>query len=284
MQMKKQWMITCMAILLLSHTSCVKEETVYETSRVESRNQIKGQRVQDLVHQARHGNAEAYKSLAYCYRDGNGVEKSFMNAMFMYALYCRKTNHPLISIIELFEEGTSYRLLAEIMNSTDLDEETQKKIDLLQQVSPADAKILIPTMDFFANGNHNNILKILQEAETEGSELAGVIQALYYEETKDTTMLHQCLVRIAEKHPFSYLIKARMYEDKYYNEKDFSYIQKAMEYYYKADAHGMLTRMHTYRLLDIYEYYSQEGLLEYNEPEIERLNKIIELGNGKKNQ
>ena len=283
--MKKQWMITCMAALLLSHTSCVKEETLWETSSIESRSQMTEQRVKNLVQQARNGDTEAYKSLAYCYRDGDGVEKSFMNAMFMYALYCRKTSQPLNSIVKLFEEGTTYRLLTEIMNSSNWDEETQKKIDQLQQVAPADAKILMPTMDFFANGNHhNNILKILQEAESEGSELAKVIQVLYYEETKDTTMLHQCLVRIAEKHPFSYLIIARMYEDKYYNEKDFSYIQKAMEYYYKADAHGMLTRMHTYRLLDIYEYYSQEGLLEYNEPEIERLNKIIELGNGKKNQ
>lgn len=283
--MKKQWMITCMAALLLSHTSCVKEETLWETSSIEYRSQMTEQRVKNLVQQARNGDTEAYKSLAYCYRDGDGVEKSFMNAMFMYALYCRNTNQSLNSIVELFEEGTTYRLLAEIMNSSNWDEETHKKIDQLQQVAPADAKILIPTMDFFANGNHNNnILKILQEAETEGSELAKVIQVLYYEEIKDTTMHHQCLVRIAEKHPFSYLIIARMYEDKYYNEKDFSYIQKAMEYYYKADEHGMLTRMHTYRLLDIYEYFSQEGLLEYNEPEVERLKKIIELENGKKNQ
>lgn len=283
--MKKQWMITCMAALLLSHTSCVKEETIWETLSVESRSQMTEQRVKNLVQQARNGDTEAYKSLAYCYRDGDGVEKSFMNAIFMYALYCRNTNQSLNSIVELFEEGTTYRLLAEIMNSSDLDEKTQRKIDLLQQAAPADAKILIPTMDFFANGNHNNnILKILQEAETEGSELAKVIQVLYYEETKDTTMLHQCLVRIAEKHPFSYLIIARMYEDKYYNEKDFSYIQKAMEYYYKADAHGMLTRMHAYRLLDIYEYFSQESLVEYNETEVERLNKIIEFEYGKKNQ
>lgn len=283
--MKKQWMITCMAALLLSHTSCVKEETIWETSGVESRIQTEEQRVQDLVQQSKHGDTEAYKSLAYCYRDGSGVKKSYMNAIFMYAVYCQETGQTLKPTVELFEEGTPYRLLVEILNSTDLDEETRRKMDQLQQVDPADAKILIPMMNLF-NGNYNkNILKILQEAESEGSELASALLVFYYEETKDTTISIQHLIQIAENHPFLFPKIAGIYEERYSINEDFSNIQKAMEYYCKADSHGMLTPKQANHIWSLYDYLSnKKGLLDYNKIEIERFKKIIKPEIGTKNQ
>lgn len=274
--MKKQWLLTCMTALLLSHTSCMKEENVLETSSIESRNQEMEQKVQNLVQQARHGKAEAYKSLAYCYRDGKGVEKSNMNAIFMYLVYCQKTGQNLKASIELFEEGSPYRLLIEILSSPVSDKNTEEKITQLQQSAPADAKVLIPMRDFLVNEKDNNVLKILQEAESEGSELARALQVFYYEENKDTTMYYRYLNQIAEKHPFLYPKIAKIYDERYGMDEDFTNIQKAIECYYKADSYGMLTPRQANNLWSIYDYFSQKGLLDYNEIEVERLKKIIQ--------
>ena len=191
--MKKQWLLTCMTALLLSHTSCMKEENVLETSSIESRNQEMEQKVQNLVQQARQGKTEAYKSLAYCYRDGKGVEKSYMNAIFMYLVYCQKTGQDLKASMELFEEESPYRLLIEILSSPVLDKETKEKIAQFQQLAPADAKAIMAMVDFCMDGRNNNVLKTLQEAESEGSELARALQVFYYEENKDTTMYYRYL-------------------------------------------------------------------------------------------
>ena len=129
--------------------------------------------------------------------------------------------------------------------------------------------------DFLVNEKDNNVLKILQEAESEGSELAKALQIFYYEEKEDTTMYQQCLLRAAEKHPFLYPKIAKIYEERYGRDDDFTNIRKAMEYYYKADSYGMLNPRQANSLWSIYDYFGQKGLLDYDEIEVERLKKII---------
>ena len=129
--------------------------------------------------------------------------------------------------------------------------------------------------DFLVLNQKNNVLQTLQEAESEGSELAGVFQILYHEETKDTAMYRQCLLRLADKHPMLNTKIAQLYETKYVTDDDFPNVLKAMEYYYKADSCGMLTHRQANHLWSIYDYFSQKGLLEYDEKEVERLKKIM---------
>ena len=47
-------------------------------------------------------------------------------------------------------------------------------------------------VDFCMNDKDNNVLKILQEAESEGSELARALQIFYYEEKKT----QQCITDV----------------------------------------------------------------------------------------
>lgn len=172
--MKNYYTITCMALMMMFHLSCQDNEMEWISTNKESRALAAELKIQNLVQQARQGKTEAYQSLAYCYRDGEGVERSYMNAIFMYLVYCQKTGQELETAIELFEEGDPYRLLIEILSSPALDKETEVKINQFQQLAPADAKVIIPMRDFLVNEMDNNVLKILQEAESEGSELARV--------------------------------------------------------------------------------------------------------------
>ena len=272
--MKNYYTITCMALMMMFHLSCQDNEMEWISTNKESRALAAELKVQDLVQQARQGKTEAYQSLAYCYRDGEGVERSYMNAIFMYLVYCQKTGQELEKAIELFEEGDPYRLLIEILSSPALDKETEVKINQFMQLAPADAKVIIPMRNFLVNEMDNNVLKNLQEAESEGSELARVLQVFYYEEKKDTTMYHRCLNQVAEKHPFLYPKIAKLYEERYSMDGNFTNIQKAIECYYKADSYGMLAPRQANNLWSIYDYFSQKELLDYNKLEVERLKKI----------
>ena len=89
-------------------------------------------------------------------------------------------------------------------------------------------------------------------------------------------MYLRCLVHAAEKHPFLYPKIAKIHEERYGRNEDFTNIQKAIECYYKADSYGMLAPRQDNNLWSIYDYFSQKGLLDYDEIEVERLKKIIE--------
>jgi hypothetical protein len=58
---------------------------------------------------------------------------------------------------------------------------------------------------------------------------------------------------------------------KYGECEDFSYIQKAIDCYYKADAYGMLNPKYASALLRMYNNFGEKGLLKSDEKEIERL-------------
>jgi hypothetical protein len=62
-----------------------------------------------------------------------------------------------------------------------------------------------------------------------------------------------------------------LYTPKYAESKDISFIRKAIEFYYKADAYGMLIPKYANKLLGIYDDFGQNGMLEYDDQEIERL-------------
>ena len=273
--MKKRKLFACIGALMMFFTSCTKDENEWKDASVEIKDSSAVEQVQSLVQQARYGNAEAYKTLAYCYRDGNGVEKSDLNAMLMYSIYCEKTGKGTKDIMELYEEGNSFKLMLEILDDSEWTPETDMKMKRLQQLAPAEVKTIEAIKKLLVSQNEAHVLETLLEAESEGSELAGLLQALYHEQNRDTTMYRQCMLRLAVKHPILNAKIGQLYETQYVTDDDFPYVLKAMEYYYKADSCGMLTPRMANHLWSIYDYFSQKGMLEYNEKEVERLRKIM---------
>ena len=260
-----------MASLLVFHTSCNDSVMDLESPSVEMKTRAVDQRVQNLIQQARQGNVEAYNSLALCYRDGDGVEKSWLNMLCMYAIYSQKTGGDIEDVVELFDEGHPFRLLFEIMDSPSFNEEVEAKLEQLKHSAPAEAKAIEAAKKAFSMEESTSALSTIREAENEGSELAVIFQAIYYDEAKDKTGQEECLTRIAEKYPFFNLMLGESYAMKYHENEDFSYIHKAIECYYKADAYGLLIPKYASALWGMYDYFGLKGMLEYDEQEIERL-------------
>jgi glutathione S-transferase len=189
----------------------------------------------------------------------------------MYAIYCQKTGDDIEDIIELFEEGHPFRLLFEIMDSSSFNEKVEAKLEQLRQLAPAEAKAIEAAKRAFTMDEATVAMNVFREAEDEGSELAVIFQAIYYDEAKDKTGQEEYLTRIAEKYPFFNQLLGDLYEKQYGVSDDFSYIQKAIECYYKADEFGMLLPKYANKLWSMYDYFEQKGLLEYDKQEIERL-------------
>lgn len=269
--MNKLFTILCIVVMSLFHTSCNDSVMELENPVVELKTRAVGQRVQNLIQQARQGDVEAYNSLALCYRDGDGVEQSWLNMICMYAIYCQKTGGDIEDVIELLEEGNPFRLIFEIVEMPCSNEEIKAKMDQLRLSAPAEAKAVEAAKKAFSIEEATSALSIIREAESEGSELAAILQVIYYDETKDKTGQEECLIRIADKYPFFNLMLGESYVLKYHECEDYSYIQKAIECYYKADAYGMLNPKYASALLRMYDNFGEKGLLKSDEKEIERL-------------
>ncbi len=269
--MNRLFTILCMVSLLVFHTTCNASVMDLESPDTEIKTRAAEQRVQNLIQQARQGDVEAYNSLALCYRDGDGVEKNWLNMICMYSIYSQKTGRDIKDIVELFDEGHHFRLLFEIMDSPSFNEELEAKLERLKQSAPAEAKAIEAAKKAFSMEEATSALSTIREAEDEGSELAVIFQVIYYDKAEDKTGLEEYLTRIVEKYPFFNLLLGESYAQKYSETEDFSYIQKAIECYYKADAHGMLVPKFANLLWGMYDYFGQKGMLEYDEQEIERL-------------
>ena len=269
--MNRLFTILCMASMLVFHTSCNDSVMDIESPSVELKTRSVDQRVQNLIQQARQGDVEAYNSLALCYRDGDAVEQSWLNMICMYAIYCQKTGGDIEDIIELFEEGNPFRLILETVEMPYSNEEIEAKIELLRLSAPAEAKAVEAAKNAFSLEDATSALNIIREAEAEGSELAVMFQTAYYDQATDKTGQEEYLTRIAEKYPFFNQLLGDLYAKQYGDSDDFSYIKKAIECYYKADAYGMLLPKYANALWGMYNYFGQKGLLEYDEQEVERL-------------
>ena len=269
--MNRLFTIFCLVSILFFHTSCNESVLDFESSSVEMMTRVAEQRVPNLIQQAREGDVEAYYSLALCYRDGDGVKQSWLNMICMYAIYCQKIGSDIDDIIELFEEGNPFRLIFETVEMPYSDAEIEAKIDQLRQSAPAEAKAVEAARNAFSLEDATYALNTIREAEAEGSELAVIFQAAYYDRATDKTGQEEYLTRIAEKYPFFNLLLGESYVMKYGECEDFSYIQKAIDCYYKADAYGMLIPKYANALWGMYDYFGQKGMLEYDEQEVERL-------------
>ena len=269
--MNRLFTIFCLVSILVFHTSCNESVLDFESSSVEMKTRVAVQRVPNLIQQAREGDVEAYYSLALCYRDGDGVEQSWLNMICMYAIYCQKIGSDIDDIIELFEEGNPFRLIFETVEMPYSDAEIEAKIDQLRQSAPAEAKAVEAAINAFSLEDATSALNTIREAEAEGSELAVIFQAAYYDRATDKTGQEEYLTRIAEKYPFFNQLLGDLYAKQYGDSDDFSYIKKTIECYYKADAYGMLLPKYANALWGMYNYFGQKRLLEYDEQEVERL-------------
>lgn len=268
--MNRYFIVTCALVLLTCSASCQDSATGLDYKNIDLNTSTANQKYNDLLQRARTGDADAYKTLAICYRDGDGVEKSWVNMICMYIGYCKKTGENPNNAMELFRHGHPLGRVVEILNSF-IDEKALEELDQVEMYIPAEVKTIKAINGKLCKEIPDSTLGIIREAENEGSELAALIQIIYYEESGRKNDYEQCLIRLADKYPFLNLKLGELWEEKHRMSKDVKDLQKSIEYYYKADASGMLTSKHACNLIDLYQQYDHSDLFHCDEQELQRL-------------
>lgn len=271
--------ILCMVCLLVLQTSCQENITDIQNPSTGLKACAAEQKIQNLIQQARNGETEAYKSLALCYRDGDGVEKSWLNMMYMYGIYCMKTGGDIGSVLKLLDKDQHFKLLTELSGTSSIKHIDESKLSQLKAIAPVDA-MAVEACVLIDNGDNSTIaFNMLQTAKNEGSEIGALLLAFYYKDVmKDLANYKQALQELAVKCPFLNLFIGDLYLDEYWNkgEEDISSLKTAIDYYYKADAHGMLLPKYAICLCNLFEYHIDNTLISCGEQEIERLKRIAD--------
>lgn len=275
--MNRLFTILCVVSLLVFHTSCDDSVMDLESLNVEIKTRAAEQRVQNLIQQVRQGDVEACKSLAICYRDGDGVGRSWFNMVSMYSIYCKRSGGNIENVVELLDEGHPFRLLFNVFDSVTNAEILDARVKQLKNEFPVEAKVAEEARKMASGGDPQESMEIIKEAELEGSEIAVIFQILHYKETDDLVSYEETLLRSAGKYPILNNELAWVNLQKYHNSNDYAHILKAMEYYYKADEYGMLTPKYAFGLLHLYYYLSNKGVLEPDNEEISRLNRLSHI-------
>lgn len=272
--MSRILLFVCMACMLVCHTSCSDDAVDLEAQTAIQASSASDQRVQNLILRAREGDVEACKSLIYCYRDGDGVEKSFLNMLLMSMIYTQKTGGDTKDIVSYFKDNEAFKLICEILNTTSFNDSSEGKLQRLKQLAPVEAKAIEAAVKAVSDDEIAASMHTIREAEEEGSEFAPLLQLMYYEKLNDEKLFEECLIRVSEKFPFYYQLLGDLYAKEYYESEDFSYIAKAVDCYYKADAHAFLLLNFADKLLGLYEKFGKKALPEADAQEIARLKRI----------
>lgn len=230
--------------------------------------------VRRLVNQARRGEVQAYESLAVCYRDGMKVERSWLNMLFVYETYSMKTGGNIRDIVKKLDANHQYSLLTEILYMKSVDKCAMELLSDLRTVAPMEAEAVDVVVDLKSGGNQDAAVSLMRLLAEKGSELAVIYLTTYFEEIEETPAKFKFYETFAQKYPMFYLLLGEMHVKQYHEDGDFANIEKAIDYYYKADRHGMLTPKFASGLWGIYDYFGEKGMLNIKSKEIERLKRI----------
>ena len=269
-------LLFCAGALALS-TSCNDDFTEMNTPSTTMQTRAREQRAESLIQQARAGDSEAYKALALCYRDGDGVKKSWCNMMFSYLIYCEKTGKDFKNIEEIVGEGHPYLLIVRTIDKPIAHLTAKENIAELAQIAPAEARAIEAikgSRKIEQALNRPDIREALRRAEAEGSETAAMLLAFYLIERSEEEKAE--LIRIADKYPYLYQLFDREYIDDCMDGSNIDKLQKMVDYYYRADAHAMLTPAHAGKLCVMRKRLEEAGIIAPDEVETARLWSIME--------
>lgn len=275
--MRKILKLTCMAVLLVN-ISCTKTKLVQRTIENEPKSE---QQLQRLISQARNGEAEAYLTLAAHYRDGNGVNRSFINMTIMYALYGIRCGYDEAattnSLLDFLEKDHPFRLMIDIMQSPEPNDIYRTRLSKLWKQIPAEAAAI----DFLQNTSSieelESMLPKLKQLGEDGSELSILLLSKYLGTKLNKIEHEQFFYQMAEQYPLLYLFIGDMHQQRYMNNKNAEDYQMAITCYYKADSCGMLTPKHAQLLLDLFKCKNDMDTKICCEEELERLKRIADM-------
>ena len=189
----------------------------------------------------------------------------------MQWIYCSRTGTEIETVIQSYSDDDPYRVLMEVLMHKSYADIDSRQLALIEKHLPTEAKVIDLGQQFEEERDTVRFLQALREVECEGSELSPILQIIWANELGDVAACEACLMRVADRFPLLYCAIGRKYVDRYHTTRDFTYIERGIECYYKADAHAMMLSYCAGGLYDTYDYFMKKGLLTCSNEEMERL-------------
>lgn len=218
---------------------------------------------------ARQGDVEAYRKLARCYEDGVGVEANFVNMMYLYELadyMDGKRDH------HYFRKSRLGQML-EDMDRKYQDNDSVGAEEILAQINnewPSSLWI----MNVINIENKKELAHILEPEAQNGDMLARLVLASM---AADSVCSDACICELEEVAAYAPMMYNKLGHIYMGNPNSMrTDIDRAIDYFRKADEYAMLSRKGAKGLLECYRIKMERGEKPCDDMELSRLRRLSE--------
>lgn len=218
---------------------------------------------------ARQGDVEAYRKLARCYEDGVGVETNFVNMMYLYELadyMDGKRDH------YYFRKSRLGRML-EDMDRNYQNNDSIGAEEILAQINNEWPSFLW-IMNVINIENKNELTHTLEPEAQNGNMVARLVLASMAADSVCSDACISELEEVAAYAPMMYNKLGRIYMGNPDSMR--TDIDRAIDYFRKADEYAMLSRKGAKGLLECYRIKMKRGEKPCDDMELSRLRRLSE--------
>lgn len=266
--MKPIYAVLCLAAVVCCQVSC-EEVREQDALRSDVRIESSEERFRSLVDRARNGDTRAYEALAICYRDGDGVVQSDLNAIFATIFARQDDDWGVEQLMELFDEEAPTRLMLRVLDYSDMEDVPPADVARLRAVSPADAMVYDAICAVEMRHDTAETLRLLQTAEDQGSEFACIARVNFYIDCLDDMPGYKrMLLRHADRYPLFY---NKLGEIEMEEGDDPEHLRRAVSCFRKADKQAMLSARGARLLLTACRRLGGEASAFYDAEDLNRI-------------
>lgn len=268
--------IICMALVCFTMLMGAKAQVNIVEKNRNPRSECWEDSVKNYIEKGRRGDKTAFEKLAECYHEGKGVERNFINMVFMYLQASERGGLSMEEYMARYEVNDPDRLLFDAMNDIE-----QKKFDdatvKLEKLKAMNQPSSITIQAFLAaemDKDQEKSERLLLEASEKGCSLGQLLYAKSAEERKDDTEYKKRLESITTNIPMTYNQLGRVYWEEGREIDSEELMNQAKDCFRKADEYACLMKQNARRLLYCYKKDVELGKAVCDSVELEHVQLI----------
>lgn len=253
--------IICMALVCFTMVmGTTAQVNIVEENR-NPRSECWEDNVKNYIEKGRWGNKTAFEKLAECYHEGHGVERNFINMVFMYLQAGERGGLSVEEYMARYEADDPDRMLFDAM--TDIEQKKYDdaiaKLEKLKAMNLPSSITLQALLAAEMDKDQEKSERLLLEASEKGCSLGQLLYAKSAEERKNDTEYKKRLESITANIPMTYNQLGRVYWEEGRETDSEKLMNRAKDCFRKADEYACLMKQNARRLLYCYKKDVESG-------------------------
>lgn len=252
--------IICMAFVCITMAvGATAQVNIVEENR-NPRSECWEDSVKNNIEKGRRGDKIAFEKLAECYHEGHGVERNFINMVFMYLQASERGGLSVEEYMARYEADDPDRMLFDAM--TDIDhkrfdaaEEKQERLKAANNLYHIALQMILAIE---RDKNEELAEQLLHEATEKDCALGEMLYVMSAGRLQKQEEYKERLRNIAHKIPAFYNLLGESYWKEGHEKDDKELVNAAINCFKEADKHACLTKANAGRLIEYYENCAKE--------------------------